>query len=157
MSVAAPIRVIGVGSPLGDDALAWQVVQKAQQEKAWGDKIEFHALEGGQRLLDILDGRGALVMVDALAPPVPPGTIHRLEWPNPRLKALRPGTTHHLSPAEALELADTLGLLPPRVVIWAIAGEAFDPQAGLSSAVAAAVPELVRGVVAELDGLLSAE
>jgi hydrogenase maturation protease len=153
MSWGRPVRVVGVGSPWGDDAVAWEVVRKLQREKAWSSEIEFHAVEGGQRLLDILDGRGTLLLVDALATQLAPGTIQRLEWPDPRLEALRPGTTHHLRPAEALWLAATLGLLPPRVVIWAIAGECFDPQADLSPAVADAVPGLAQRIMADLEVL----
>ncbi len=152
MSGPPPVRVLGVGSPWGDDAVAWEVVRQLKQ-KVWGSEIEFRALEGGQQLLDVLDGRGTLLLVDALVTPAAPGTIQRLEWPDPRLEALRPGTTHHLRLAETLQLAATLGLLPPQVVIWAIAAERFDPRAGLSPAVAAAVPGLVQRIVAELEGI----
>jgi hydrogenase maturation protease len=151
MTWPRPVRVVGVGGPAGDDAAAWEVVRRARGEKEWGGEIEFHAVEGGQGLLDVLDGRGTLLLADALAPGVGAGTTLRLEWPDARLGTLRPGTTHHLRPAEALRLAQALGLLPPRVVIWAVAGESFAPRPGLSPAVAAAVPELVRRMVAELE------
>jgi hydrogenase maturation protease len=130
--------------------VAWEVVRQLQRREGWRGDIVFHVVEGGPGLLDVLDGRGTLVLVDALASSEPSGTIQRLEWPEPRLEALRPGTTHHLKPVEALRLAATLGLLPARVVIWAVTGESFDPQSGLSAAVAAAVPEAVRRITAEL-------
>jgi hydrogenase maturation protease len=156
------VRVAGVGSFSGDDAVAWEVVRKLQEQIELGSgagskSIEFHMVEGGHRLLDILDGQGTLVLIDALAgeigesPGAPaPGSILRLDWPDPRLDFLRPGTTHQLGPAESLQLAATLGLLPPRVVIWGIAGECFDPRPGLSPAVAAAVLELVQRIAREL-------
>jgi Ni,Fe-hydrogenase maturation factor len=166
MTWPRPVRVVGVGSPFGDDAAAWEVVRQLQRQKEWGGEIEFHAVEGGHRLIDLLDGRGTLFLVDALAAfPSPlsstiggegsvgawtPGTIERLEWPDTRLEALRPGTTHHLRPAEALQLAAALNFLPARVVVWGIAGECFDPPSRLSPAVAAAVPLLVQQIVAEL-------
>jgi hydrogenase maturation protease len=146
---AYPIRVVGVGSPQGDDAVGWEVVWKVQEEREWEAGIEFRSVEGGQRLLDLLDGRGTLIVVDAMMGPAA-GAIERLEWPAPRLERLRPGTTHDLRPGEAIQLADAVGLLPPRVVIWAIAGERFDPVSALSSAVATAVPELVKRIIAEL-------
>jgi hydrogenase maturation protease len=153
MSWPRPLRVIGVGSPLGDDALAWEVVRGLRQ-KGWGSEVEFHAVEGGQKLLDVVDGQGSLLLIDALAPAGKPGTIQHFEWPDPRVEVLRPGSTHHLRPAEALELAATLGLLPSRVVIWGIEGESHDPQSGLSRAVAAAVPELVQRIHAELEAIM---
>jgi hydrogenase maturation protease len=121
-----------------------------QRQEKWGNEIEFHTVEGGQRLFDFLDGRGTLLLVDALASQAAPGTIERFEWPDPRIEALHPGSTHHLRPAETLQLAATLSVLPPRVVIWAIAGESFTPNSTLSPAVAFAVPELVGRIVAEL-------
>jgi hydrogenase maturation protease len=157
MPQQAPIRVVGVGSPQGDDAVAWETVRRLRDTRDWGSAIEFHLIEGGQRLLEIFDGRGALFLIDALAPQMPPGTIQRLEWPDERLESLRPGTTHHLRPVEALQLASVLGLLPPRVVIWTMAGACFDPQAGLSPAVADAVPKLVEQIAQELEAAQDSE
>jgi hydrogenase maturation protease len=150
MTWPVPIHVIGVGSPLGDDAVGWETVRQLQRQREWGSEFAFHTVEGGQGLLDLLDGRGSLWLVDALDSTETPGTILRLEWPDPRVEALCPGTTHHLRPAETLQLAASLGLLPAQVVLWAIVGACFGPQAGLSPAVAAAVPELVQLLVAEL-------
>jgi len=139
-----PIRVVGVGSPLGDDALAWEVVRKLRERlEASHPGIEFHAVEGGQRALDALDGRGTLFLVDAVAGGGTPGSIHHFDWPDQRVEALRPGSTHHLRPAEALRLAAALGILPPRVKVFGIEAESFDPGSALSPSVAAAVPELV--------------
>jgi hydrogenase maturation protease len=151
MSWPLPIRVVGVGSPQGDDALAWEVARMLQEQREWGNDIEFHVVEGGQRLLDVLDGTGTLLLIDALAPAGSPGAIQRFEWPDQRVEVLRPGSTHHLRPAEALQLAETLGTLPPRVVVFGIEAASLDPHQGLSPAVAAAVPELVQRIVSELE------
>jgi hydrogenase maturation protease len=150
MSWPRPIRVLGIGSHAGDDALAWAVV-RLLQERAWPCDFEFQALEGGQRLLEVLDGRGSLVLIDALAPAGRPGAIRRFDWPDPGIAVLRPGSTHHLRPAEVLELAAALGLLPARVAVWAIEGEAFDPRPGLSPKILAAVPEMVKRISDELE------
>lgn len=153
MSPSLPIRVVGVGSPQGDDALAWRVARMVQEQREWGKDIEFHVVEGGQRLLDVLDGQGTLLLIDALAPGGSPGSIQCFEWLDQRALVLRPGSTHHLRPAEALQLADTLGTLPPRVVIFGIEAASLDPHRDLSPAVAAAVPELVRRIVSELEAV----
>jgi hydrogenase maturation protease len=142
---------------LGDDALAWEVVERLRQAKAWPGEIEFHVVEGGQRLLDALDGRGSLILIDALAPNGDAGRIRRFDWPDTRFEALRPGSTHHLRPAEALLLAASLGILPARVVVWGIEGATFEPHRPMSAAVAAAVPELVHHATAELETVLDQE
>jgi hydrogenase maturation protease len=157
-----PVRVVGVGSPYGDDALAWELVRRLESQVDGQTGPEFHVVAGGQRLLDVLDGRGSLILVDALAPAGAPGTIYRFEWPDPRIIRLRPGSTHDLGPAEALQLADTLGLLPSKVVIFGLEGVHLEPGTDVSPAVATSMPELVRRVVSELaidrddsDGVLS--
>ena len=151
MSWPRPIRVVGVGSPLGDDALAWEAVRNLRERQGLPPEIEVYMVEGGQRILDVLDGRGTLLLVDAIAAGTRPGTIHRFEWPDSRVEALRPGSTHDLRPAEALRLAAALGIAPPRVVVFGMEVESLDPQAGLSPAVTAAVPQLVRCLVEELE------
>jgi hydrogenase maturation protease len=150
MKWSFPIRVIACGSPYGDDALAWEVVRRLESQMDGESGVELHVVEGGQRLLDLLDGRGALLLVDALAPAGAPGTIHRFEWPDPRLDRLRPGSTHHLRPAEALQLASTLGLLPPQVVIFGLEVAQVEPATDLSATVAAAMPEFIRRIASEL-------
>jgi hydrogenase maturation protease len=113
--------------------------------------VELHTVEGGYQLLDRFDGCGTLVLVDAISSGAAPGAIQRFEWPDLPIESLRPGSTHDLGAGVALRLAATLGLVPPRVVVWGIEGEQFEPGAGLSPAVAAAVPELVQCILQELD------
>jgi len=152
MNWPRPVRVVGVGSPLGDDGLAWEVVRKLRERQNVRKEIEVYMVEGGQRILDLLDGQGTLLLVDAVAAGARPGTIHRFQWPDQRVEALRPGSTHDLRPAEALRLAAALGIAPTRVVVFGIEVERLDLQPGLSQSVMAAIPELVRRLVEELEG-----
>jgi len=145
-----PIRVVGCGSPRGDDAVAWEVIRRLGGA-GLDDRVELHAVEGGHQLLDRLDGRGTLLLIDAISSVVGPGTIHRFDWPDLPIESLRPGSTHDLGPGEALRLAAPLGLLPPRVIVWGVEAACFDARTGLSPAVAAAVPELVRRIAEELN------
>lgn len=151
MTARHPIRVVGVGSPMGDDALAWEAVRVLKQWRQLPPGIEIYRIEGGQRLLDALDGRGTLILVDAIAAGAKPGTIHRLKWPDERIEALRPGSTHDLRPAEALRLAAILGIVPPRVIVFAMEIESIEPLSGLSSAVTDAMPRMVQCLLEELE------
>ena len=56
MSWPRPIRIVGVGSPLGDDRLGWEAIRNLRERGNLPPDIELHMLEGGQRLLDLLDG-----------------------------------------------------------------------------------------------------
>jgi hydrogenase maturation protease len=152
-----PVRIVGVGSPNGDDALAWEVIRKLRGLLEAQDGMELHAVEGGQRILDVLDGQGTLVLIDALAPAQQAGTISRFTWPDDRFEAMCPPSTHHLQPVEALKLAETLGLLPSRVEIFGIEAEQMNPTGGLSPPVAMAVPRLVNLILNELKIAVAAD
>jgi hydrogenase maturation protease len=150
MNWPCPIRVVGVGGPAGDDALGWEVIRSLRERQLWQPDIEFLTLAGGQRLLDVLDGHGTLVLIDAVERTTAPGTIHRFDYPDQRIDHLRPGSTHDMGPVQAIGLAAALAILPPRVVIYGIELESTPPQGGLTPAVVAAVSELVQRLANEL-------
>jgi len=150
MSRPSPLRIIGVGSPHGDDAVGWAVVRRLRADFGTSPEIEWHLLEGGQQLLDVMDGRGTLWLVDAVSSGRPAGTIECFTWPDPRVDILRAGSTHDLRPTEALRLAAVLGLLPPQVMLFGIEIGRLDPDGGLCPEVAAALPQLVQQLALEL-------
>lgn len=156
MSFLTPVRVVGVGSPNGDDAVAWRIVEKLRTTLMECDGIECHVADGGQRLLDLIDGSGSLVIVDAAEGVGPPGKMLRFIWPDDQLAALRPGTTHDLGIDAALRLAKAVGTLPSHVVVYAVAAESFDPGSHMNPKLSAAVPELANRVFADL-GLVGAQ
>jgi hydrogenase maturation protease len=150
MAWPRPVRIIGVGSPQGDDAVAWEVVRQLRERFAGLQGVEWHAVGGGQRLLDLLDGQGSLVLVDAMAGAAEPALVQRLAWPDPRLDILRPGSTHGLRPAEALQLGAALGVLPRQIAIFGIAVGSIVTGPGLSAPMTAALPAVVACIAVEL-------
>ncbi|CAN5388102.1 hypothetical protein BH10PLA2_BH10PLA2_33970 [soil metagenome] len=154
MTTTGPVRVVGMGSPNADDALAWTVI--SELELASGDypEVEFHRVMGGHQLLDRLDGRGILILIDALSGCGPIGTVHSFTWPDARVDSLSPRSTHLLGAADALRLAETVGSLPPQVLIVGVEAECFAAGESLSPQVRAAVPLLVQQVQQLLDASL---
>jgi hydrogenase maturation protease len=150
MGLSTPVRVVGVGSPNGDDAVGWEVIRCLRLIRPRLPGVEFFEVGGGQCLLDLLDGQGTLILIDGLAGDGPPGTIRRFTWPDSCLDAMVPGSTHALGPAEALRLAAALGLLPPYVVIFCVEIAGFHPEVGVSAIVATAVPEMAQRIEKEL-------
>ena len=126
------------------------------------------------RLLEEWAGRDLAVVVDAVTAGAPPGTVHRAELRSGRLQLTPPrpaappgggvagglaprtvggghaGSSHAAGLAEALALAGALDRLPRRLVVLGVEPARLDTGAGLSPAVAAALPDLVRLLVAEL-------
>lgn len=153
MSVPSPIRVVAIGSAHGDDAVAWHVIEQLRKSSQSHGMIETHRVDGGQRLLDLLDGQGTLVLIDAVRTGGTPGAVYRFDWPDARIESLRPGSTHEVSPAEALRLAQTLGSAPRRVIIFGVEIAEPGPLPGLSPQVRAAVPDAVAAVICEVQSL----
>jgi hydrogenase maturation protease len=151
------VRVIGCGNPdAGDDAVGLLAVREARASLPAGVEV----VEAGLalRVLDLLDGVDAVLVVDAVRAPNggrEPGALVRAEggaggFPAELRSAL---SSHGLGLSEAVGLAGALGPLP-RVVFVGV--EAADLQAGhgLSPAVAEALPALVDAVIAEAGSLV---
>ncbi len=142
------LRIVGLGSPFGDDRLGWVAVEMLQGSAVLN--------EGGAGVISfaVLDRPGALLMthwhdaervivVDAVRSGAPPGTLHRLE-PD-KWTTSESVSSHGFGLAAALELARALDDLPPLV----LHGIEIDPSnAGfsLSEPVRRSLPVLVRGI-----------
>jgi len=152
------IAVIGVGNEFRrDDGVGWTVVQRLREqavERAIGPETAFATSDGDPgRLIGLWEGAALAVVVDAAhAHPGTPGRVHRLELDAGHLA--RPSTTssHGLGLGEAVELARVLGLLPDRLVVYAVEGADGSFGTGLTPAVAAAVEPVVAAVADELTG-----
>jgi hydrogenase maturation protease len=149
------VLVLGLGNPiLSDDGVGIHVVQ-AVAARWSGNGVEFReASAGGLRLLEVIAGYNRLILVDAiLTPNGAPGQIYRLT-PDDLRTSLHAGSTHDLSFQGALAWGRRMGMaLPPDDAITIIAVEAEDVLTfgeALTPAVAAALPDAVGAVLAEL-------
>ena len=140
-------RVLGVGSPHGDDAAGWHVVEMLRRRP--GLSAHLAAVEPPQ-LLDQLNGCRRLILVDACRGNQPPGTVVRLQWPDALLRSQGRRSSHGLTVGDALALAETLGWLPPQVIVWSLEISRCEPGQDLTPEVRRALPELERRVLQEL-------
>ena len=135
--------VIGIGNAArGDDAAGLIAARRLGGLEHEGDPLG---------LLDVWDGVGLAVVIDAVSSGAEPGTIHRFDAAAAPLPALlRTSTsTHAVGLAEAIELARSLGRLPDRLIVYGIEGERFEAGTDLTPAVAAgtdAVETAVRAI-----------
>jgi hydrogenase maturation protease len=147
---ACRARVVGLGSPFGDDRAGWEVIARLRGALPVGTCAE--TTSDPLRVLDGPPGCELLVVIDACRGAGPVGSLHRFEWPDSRLSAGGGVSSHGVSLAAALELAGALGRLPARVVVLAVEGESGEPGAELSRTVELALPDVVARVLAELAG-----
>ncbi|RMI33546.1 hydrogenase maturation protease [Nocardia stercoris] len=101
-------------------------------------------------LLELWDGAELAIVVDAVrCEPATPGRVWRTS-----VDALRGHTTatssHALGIPDALPLGRLLGRVPRELVVIAVEAASLDLGAGLSEPVAAAVPEVISAIRAEL-------
>jgi hydrogenase maturation protease len=147
----ARVLVIGMGNPdRGDDGIGPLVVRRLSGRVP--DHVSLLERTGDAlALIDDWAGCSAVVLVDASAPRSAPGTVQRIDLRGDELLTdLGLSSTHAFGVADAVGLARALGVLPERVIIYAIEGETFEVGAPISPPVVAASEEVVNRVAAEL-------
>lgn len=146
-TASPPLLVIGVGqADRGDDAVGLVVAQHVRAASLVRVTVVESTGEG-TALLELWQAAAAVILVDAVQTGAAPGTVYRLDAREQPLPAvfLR-YSTHAFGVAEAVELARALRRLPPSLVIYGIEGHDFTFGAGLSPAVARAVPAVVAQI-----------
>jgi hydrogenase maturation protease len=142
--------ILGIGNILmGDEGVGVEVVRRLEATPL-PEGVE--CLDGGTGsfvLLGPMQSAARVILVDATADGAPPGTITRLE---PRFSRDYPRalTAHDIGLKDLLDAFHLLGD-PPPVTLFAVT---IDPPVevgiGLTPAVASAVPEVARLILAEL-------
>lgn len=145
--------VLGVGNPdRGDDAAGRKVARLMRWMTPHHVEVTEHDGEATD-LLSRIEGAAAAFLVDACVSDNPVGTVHRFDVnAAPLPQRMFSVSTHGFGLAEAIELARALGCLPPRCVVYAITGEAFETGAPLSPPVAAAIGDVARKLLTEITG-----
>lgn len=143
--------VIGIGNDFRrDDGVGLAVVRRLRALEL--PRLScLECLGDAATLLEAWGDRRDVILIDAMVSGAPPGTVQRLDL---RQTALAPSatlhSTHALSIADAVQLAEALGRLPQHLVLYAV--EAADVGYGeaLSSDVASVVEPLAQRLAAEL-------
>ncbi len=146
------LALIGLGhSDCGDDGVGCLVAERVRRVAPTQVQV---FIPGGDlfSLLDAWAGADLAIVVDAAASGAPVGFVHRLDG----VGAILPNevarcSTHGVGLREALALAEALGRLPNRLLLYAIEGREFAPGASPSAATLAAVDDVVLRVLADLD------
>lgn len=143
------IRVLGLGSPAGDDQLGWRVTAELERSSFVAEhiaQIEVLALDRSHAtLLELMAGAEQLVLVDAVRTQAPPGTV--LECQDVNALHTPDGVPVSEWPlADSLQLAAALQQLPMHWTVLATVIDAKHDGPLLSDAVFASVPVLVERI-----------
>ena len=147
------LLIAGMGNDLCQDDGFGIVVLRRLAETGVPDGVRLYeaGIAGIGMVQELMDGFGALVIIDAVDRADPPGTVTLLETLVPELASFSDeerrvmlADTHYVIPSRALVLCKALDVLPSSIYILGCQPASCDLGMGLTPAVEAAVPEAVR-------------
>lgn len=128
------VRIVGVGSPFGDDCAGWQAARFVEQHLSqhypgWLQGCDVLDRPGAVLLDYLKPGDGVILLLDAVAarPGLPAVATYTLE----ELADEPVISSHGFGVAETLALGHTLGALHPEIYLLGVSGESHVWQAGL--------------------------
>jgi len=149
------ILIIGIGNEYRKDDGVGRVIAQELTRSTLPSGTSIVEVNGeGAALMETWEGADAVILIDAVSSGAAPGTVHRLNaHRQPIPSQFLNCSTHAFGVAEAIEMARVLNRLPPRVVLYGIEAETFEPGAGLSASVRKAIPEVLKSVTREAQAL----
>lgn len=143
----APTLIVGLGSPHGDDQLGWRLAERIAAARP--PRATVRIARQPAEILHWLPAAGSLHVCDAYAGAV--GKWRRWQWPELPCPKGTPRTSgHSLSLADALAVAQEVGWLPGRVIIWGLAGADFSPASAISPGADRACDRVIAHLMDEL-------
>lgn len=113
-------RLIGIGSPFGNDNIGWRAIERLKQHRAIASLPEpvdlFDCDRPGVNLIPLFAGAKCVVLLDAILAPDQHGEVIQVD--TEQLMHSHGGiSSHNLDAAAAIALAATLHSLPERLSI----------------------------------------
>ena len=145
------VRILGIGSPSGDDQAGWLTVDALLAGGVQGgNEITVDKLDRpGANLVPLLESASWVILVDAMQNAGEPGRIRRFDqkdWP-----AYSGGlSSHGFGVLAALSLARELGSLPSRIDLFGIEIGSASPGEQASREIRVAAQQLARRIAADL-------
>ncbi len=154
MANIAPFRIIGIGSPFGDDQLGWRVITALEVEPL-NPNISLARCEApGSTLLQLMQGAQRVYLIDAVQTGATPGTIQR--WQGEEIATAQSDlSSHGIGVASVLALGKALGDLPPDIILYgveiAMKPITYTVEGKMSAAVENAIPILISMLKKEIE------
>ena len=145
------IRIIGIGSPFGQDQLGWHVLDQLRNnmtEETNTYEIRFiQSDRPGLRLLELIKDTDTAILVDAIDNKNRMGQILKLDRAD-LLTNENALSSHALGVSEALSLGEALGDLPARLVLFGVCVDGSEPEPAYHAAQLAQLCDRIRDYVA---------
>ena len=149
------ILVLGVGNLLlSDEGVGVRALEVIERRFVLPAGVEL--LDGGtagMELLGYIQGRDALVILDAVTCNKPPGTIVRIEGDEVPALFRKKISPHQLGLSDLIAAARLTDSLPGKVVLFGVEPKELDTGLELSDQVAGILEQLAQQVALELETL----
>lgn len=147
------VRILGIGSPLGDDQAGWLAIDALLAEGVPTEGVlAVEKLDRpGASLIPLLAGAPWVILIDAMQSGSRPGRIRRFDqgdWPDYGHGL----SSHGFGVLGALSLARELGKLPSRLDLYGIEIGPVKPGEEAGAAIRAAAQQVACRIAAGLRG-----
>ena len=137
------IKILGVGSPFGDDQVGWKVIDNLQKSYL-NQQIILKKLDRPHlHLLDEMEYSEIVYIVDAMKSESSIGTIKRLTIDN-IVAEKRPLSSHDFVVIHSLQLANALNQLPNQLVLFGVEIGKIDKSEKISEEVKKAISKVTN-------------
>jgi hydrogenase maturation protease len=151
MTKVQDILILGIGNLLlKDEGIGVHVVKK-MKEISVPDNVE--VLDGGTAGLDLVDfieGRKKLIVIDAVNAGERPGTLYRLTEENLDIKQKAIMSFHDIDFLDALYMSETMNNKPEEVVVIGVEPKDMSEGLELSPEIEEKIPDIIKLVMKEL-------
>ncbi|MBI5030904.1 MAG: hydrogenase maturation protease [Chloroflexi bacterium] len=149
-----PTLVLGLGNLLQcDDGVGCRVAQALEQRVLPTDVEVLDAGTPGIGLLNLMQDRQRVIIIDAAEMGLQPGEFKRFGAEDVQLTGSKERISlHRTGIVDTLALAQQLKIELPKLVFFGIQPEKIDWQDGLSPQVQATVPRIVESILKEVSG-----
>ena len=143
--------VIGIGNAWRGDDAAGLLVAHALRARELPDVTVVDAAGVDTDLIDLWQGAGRVILVDAVISDAAPGTVHCFDLSRDGLPETHTFcSTHALDLAAVVELARVLDRLPPELWVYGVEASDFTHGHAVGAAVLRGMNECVETIVAAL-------
>lgn len=142
------LRVLGIGSPFGDDQLGWEVVkslEKCQQLQQFiPEQLQLMCSDRpGVHLLELMRDVNTVFLIDAVKAGGVCGTLYQFK--NQEIEDVNsPLSSHAFGVAYAIKIGRALNELPSNVILYGIEIGDVHYQKGLSNSIIQAIKILSK-------------
>jgi len=152
MTKVQDILILGIGNLLlKDEGVGVHVVDKLKQ-MSLPDNVE--VLDGGTAGLDLvefIEGRKKVIVIDAVNAGGKPGTIYRLTEENLDIKPKAISSFHEIDFLDAIYMSEVTNSKPEEIVIIGIEPKDMSGGIELSAEIEERIPLIINTVLKELN------